>query len=256
MKNRDIILYSDSQVAIKALEKTKINSVSIYNCNKALNTLANKNNRVSINWIPGHTGYDGNEIADTLAKIGSHSNYRKNDLKIPHKTIITNIKKHYSECHLNIWNFNNLHRDCSYPINCLLKKCNYNLIKLRDTFLELPIKTLHITLKIFTGHNNLNSHLYKMNMALDPLCEYCDLQNSGVDPTFCPNETAIHILEDCPAFSLLIIYHFHEYKINMEQLINSKTPLKTNLHRIAKFFTRARCFTKVPRFTKPISPRR
>ena len=34
-------------------------------------------------------------------------------------------------------------------------------------------------------------------MVLDPLCEYCDLQNTGIEPAFCPEEDAIPILEDC-----------------------------------------------------------
>ena len=40
-----------------------------------------------------------------------------------------------------------------------------------------------------------------MNMALDAFCEYCDLQNTGIDPAFCPKEDAILILENCPLFT-------------------------------------------------------
>ena len=94
-----------------------------------------------------------------------------------------------------------------------------------------------------------------MNMALDPLCEYCDLQSSGLDPVFCPDETAIHILEDCSAFSLLRIHHYQNFKLNLEDLINSKTPLSTTLNKMATFSKRAGCFKKT-RFTEPISPRR
>ena len=111
-KNRNIAVYSDSQATIKALQKTKLTSASIYECNKAINTLASKNNKISINWIPGHSGYDGNELADTLAKNGCSSTFQEKNIKIPHKTITTNIKKYYNECHLNIWHNNNLHRDC------------------------------------------------------------------------------------------------------------------------------------------------
>ena len=53
-KNRNILLYSDSQATIKALQKTKLTSASIYECNIALNKCASLNNKISINWIPGH----------------------------------------------------------------------------------------------------------------------------------------------------------------------------------------------------------
>ena len=90
----------------------------------------------------------------------------------------------------------------------------------------------------------------------NPLCEYCDLENSGIDPVFCPDETAMHILEDCSAFSILRINHFQEFKLNFEELVNFKTSLITTLHEIVKFFKRTGCFEKIPRFTEPISPRR
>ena len=144
----------------------------------------------------------------------------------------------------------------SYPINSLLKKCNFNASKLRYSMLHLPTKSLRIILKVITGHNNLNNHLFRMNMETNPLCEYCDLENSGIDPVFCPDETAMHILEDCSAFSILRINHFQEFKLNFEELVNSKTPLITTLHEIVKFFKRTGCFEKIPRFTEPISPRR
>ena len=74
-------------------------------------------------------------------------------------------------------------------------------------------------------------------MTLDLLCEYCDLQNTGIDPAFCPEEDAIHIFEDCPSFTLLRIGHCEDFKINLEDiLLNQKSPLTTTLKRIAKFF--------------------
>ena len=53
-------------------------------------------------------------------------------------------------------------------------------------------------MKVITRHNNLNSHLFRINMALDPLCGYFDLQNASMDPAFCPEENALHILEELP----------------------------------------------------------
>ena len=81
-------------------------------------------------------------------------------------------------------------------------------------------------------------------METNPLCEHCDLQNSEIDPVFCPDETAMHILEDCSEFSMLRINYFQEFKLNFEELVNSKTPLLTTLHKKVKFFKRTGCFKK------------
>ena len=67
-----------------------------------------------------------------------------------------------------------------------------------------------------------------MNMALYPFREYCDLQNTDIDPAFCPEEDVIHILEDCPSFSLLHIGHFEVVKINLEDILNQKIPLNNS----------------------------
>ena len=254
--NRDIIFYSDSQATIKSLQKTKITSATIRDCNKALNILAQGNNQISVNWIPGHRGYEGNELADNLAKLGSHSHLQIKHIKIPHKSVISKIKKYYGDCHIRTWNFSDPHYNCAYPINCLLKRCKFNLPALKNSVLKLPTKEIRILQKVLTGHNNLNSHLYRMNMALDPLCEFCNLQSLGIDPAFCPEETAMHILEECPAFSLLRIHYFEEFHTTFGKILDIKTSLPTILGKIAKFFIKIACFSRTPKFTEPISPKR
>jgi hypothetical protein len=69
-KNRNIYILSDSQAAIKALDKHQITSKLVWDCHQSLKQLA-RHNRVQLIWVPGHEGIVGNETVDQLARTGS-----------------------------------------------------------------------------------------------------------------------------------------------------------------------------------------
>ena len=99
-----------------------------------------------------------------------------------------------------------------------------------------------------------------MNTAPNPFCEYCDLENSGIDPAFCPEVRGrcnSH-LENCPVPIIHIATHrtLEDFKINLEEILNRRLQLSTTLKIIAKFFAKLGCFTKQPKFREPISPNR
>ena len=61
-------------------------------CHEILNNL-DKTNKVTTNWIPGHEGYEGNEIADKLAKAGAMKETKSDTYdRIPFNILISHIK--------------------------------------------------------------------------------------------------------------------------------------------------------------------
>jgi len=68
-KNKWILIFSDSQSALKVLSGPKVTPRLVVECQDALLALAN-HNEVTLMWVPGHQGIFGIEEADKLARQG------------------------------------------------------------------------------------------------------------------------------------------------------------------------------------------
>jgi len=66
-KNKQNLIFSDSQAALKALSSPEVTSGPVAECLDALLALASLN-EVTLIWVPGHSGILGNEAADKLAR--------------------------------------------------------------------------------------------------------------------------------------------------------------------------------------------
>ena len=55
-----IIICSDSQAGLKALDKTELNSKLVWECYENLQRVG-ENNDLALSWVPGHYGIEGNE---------------------------------------------------------------------------------------------------------------------------------------------------------------------------------------------------
>ncbi|XP_039298083.1 uncharacterized protein LOC120354713 [Nilaparvata lugens] len=68
--DKHIVILSDCQAALKALNSNEIKSKLVWENHKMLSRLATLNS-VHLGWVPGHVGIGCNEHADELAELGS-----------------------------------------------------------------------------------------------------------------------------------------------------------------------------------------
>ena len=109
----NIVLFSDSKSALKALENYGINS------HMAIGTLAESidglltsyNIQITLQWVPGHSDVRGNEHADHLAKQGAEK--KQPDNACSYDTARQKLVR-YSRT---------ISRACFYLSTCWHKKC-------------------------------------------------------------------------------------------------------------------------------------
>ena len=67
-----ILIFSDSQAALKALGGPEVTSGLVAECLNALSALASLN-RVTLAWVPGHRGISSNEEVDRIVQGLDHA---------------------------------------------------------------------------------------------------------------------------------------------------------------------------------------
>ena len=90
LSNKTIRICSDSQAALKALDGPLIESRLVIDTRDVLNHVA-RDNKVTLTWIPGHSGWHGNERADKLAKKATTRELFNHYIRLPHKEIVKRL---------------------------------------------------------------------------------------------------------------------------------------------------------------------
>ena len=201
IKGKNINFYVDSQSAIKALQSYTTFMKSVLECKKLVNKVGEANT-ICINWIPGHTGQLGNEIADRLAKLGADM---EADGAEPRVAISQCVIKSATEK----WFRNRQDQDWQNRVDC------------RQTKLVLPAtghrwekctkylnrNEMRILTQIATGHGCLRRHKFIMGLVDSPNCELCGEE-----------QTPIHIVTECPALCGQRVHILNRPTITIEMI--------------------------------------
>ena len=174
----NLVIFTDSQSTLQALLEISPNSnPDIVSLAKTIDFLLTSYDvEITLQWIPGHCGIQGNETADRLAKLGTQKEHPEKKCSMPTTNQILN--NNFKEQWLNRWSagttgrvmYNHMSKPVKDdPINNLPRPDQCNIFQFR------------------TGHSKLNSHINRFNPLHLPLCRRC----------MHPYETVHHVLFDC-----------------------------------------------------------
>ena len=221
--NKNIFIFSDSQSVLASLTDIDTDNQTILNCHNLLQTLASSNT-VSIQWIPAHTGYPGNERADVLANMGARKDNdpSANGPLIPLSHLKSHISKYFRNRQMLQWHYSDISLKCKDMINPMLS-VNINRKKVISS---LPSHMMKNIVQFITGHNFLSYHQHRIGNIELNTCQYCDEAEE---------ETAQHIICYCPVFSRARIEWFGESPTTMSHIYTLAKANNDNLTILGKF---------------------
>ena len=197
-----------------AINSTVIRNKTTLAATNALNTLG-ESNEVTLRWIPAHCGYEGNELADQIAKRGS-----KNDsatmvkLPIPRCVCYAALRRKTKENWVESFKQN--------PPK-IFKILWRN--KFAKELTMMSKRDLRVATQILTGHAALNHHLSRVNRTVQPLCPLCEAEE----------ETVSHLLGQCPMLGSLRAEFFETYYTTASDIVD-----RYNLRKIISYVHRTK----------------
>ncbi|XP_067123584.1 uncharacterized protein [Centruroides vittatus] len=186
IKNRHIRICTDSQTAIKKVHNHSgsISELIYDEINKSYNNL------IAFSWVRGHTGVEGNERADSLAKQAAASSATVCYSEMSDTSVKSVIHNTAIQLWQQEWENNNTGRTTYLFFPDILSRLN-------NKFFHTDYYITQIT----TGHGNLRQYLHHFKHSDQPFCD-CD-DNSIQDIT--------HFIFHCP--------NFDNFRVNLERTV-------------------------------------
>jgi ribonuclease HI len=220
--NESIRFFSDSSACIKALVNPKVRSRLVEECLLSLNRLG-RHNQVTLEWVPGHTGVQGNEEADLLAKeAATKCEGPEPFVPVPRACVRMGILRYLREVHERRWSATTEYRHSRLLLPRLPS------VSWVEGFLGLRRSEIWMVTALVTGHATLMGHLHRIGVAESPLCGRCREEE----------ETPFHVLVECPQYGAARLAVFNQNWMNLPTLRETKLSSWVEFAKKTKLFDR------------------
>ena len=178
----NIVILSDSQTSLHLIKQRKVKSYKyiISKIQKHIIDMTKNGTSIHIQWIPGHTGIEGNDIADSLANQGRHSEMLETTLETKDINKLIDIKMH------EMWN-RRWQQDRQHGLFGIMEEKLENWHWTRGKNRKMDVIMTKLRLRCV----NLNKYLFKINASDTNLCTRCNLDE---------REDIDHYLLHCPSY--------------------------------------------------------
>ena len=173
---KDVVLFTDSESALRALEGGELDEALQEITRKAEHLTSTYSVKLKLQWIPGHADIYGNDKADALAKKGSQKAQPIKPITL--STAKQKIKQTYRKEWMKQWENGSTGRQVYAHMKTTKPKDNLKLLKRKDQTTIFQLRTQHVP---------LNYHRNRLNPEVPPNCPLCDY----------PYETTEHVLLNC-----------------------------------------------------------
>ena len=202
IKNKKIVIYSDSRAALLALDSNTLTSRLVRDTLENFKSSGITTNSIILRWVKGHADHLGNEAADALAKEGALNEQLLADDLPQVSTKI--LRGRLRDCIVNRWQY-----DWSYCQPCEPTKLFFPLINKQQSLLATCGNRKHFSayVQIVTDHNHLKGH--------DTLVEhgFHDTYMQRCNGCWQAPETAHHIIAECPKYNKARREAFYELDV-------------------------------------------
>ena len=211
LSHHELYFIGDNRASLIAISNNLAKSRTVLNCSTNL-SLLNRTHKITLHWIKAHSGQEGNERADHLAKQGTLipippnpppniPNLLPTPIPLSH---VKNMCKHQS---LKLWN-----HQWANSQHCRQTKIFFPEVDVAKSNHLLRLNRDHFgrAIRWLTGHCFLNRHnnLLHPTETTDPQCRLCQMDV----------ETSSHIICQCEALCLVRHYHFQEFLLPLSPI--------------------------------------
>lgn len=181
----DIVIFTDSQAAIKSLGSVSCRSIVVQECQSSLNEMAEHFN-VQLTWVPGHTDVPGNCTADELARKGTTLQIlpKREQLGIPLSTCKLMLQEEtYRQTNVQWKN----------RTTCRTSRLIWPKLDLRRSkqLINLQRRDISLVVGVLTGHCLIGNHASRLGFLSNDFCRSCNNEEE--------EENITHFLCSCPA---------------------------------------------------------